>query len=120
MGLFRNPELTEIKALPLSTVGAEKGNLITEQERKLPYGHNLAGSLYALYRERHFTSCGEEVICSGSGLWPGKCVGGLWWEANSSRQGAAVSEALAVGLVLHSRKDLLYRLGEDAGWAAVR
>lgn len=84
MGLFRNPQLTEIKALPLSTVGAEKGNLITEQERKLPYGHNLAGSLYALYRERHSTDCGEEVICSGSRRWPGKCVGGLWWETTSS------------------------------------
>lgn len=106
MGLFRNPELTEIKALPLSTVGAEKGNLITEQERKLPYGHNLAGSLYALYRERHFTNCGEEVISGGK--WP------------AHGKGAAVSETLAVGLVLHSRKDLLYHLGEDAGWAAVR
>lgn len=120
MGLFRNPELTEIKALPLSTVGAEKGNLITEQERKLRYGHNLAGSLYALYRERHFTNYGEEVIFSGSGLRPGKCVGGLWLEGTSSRQGSSVSAALAVGLVLHSRKDLLYRLREDAGWAAMR
>ena len=42
MGISRNPELTELKVLPLSRVGAEKGNLITEKRVIIHCGHSLA------------------------------------------------------------------------------